>query len=973
MFCRSALASLLAAVTLAGSGAPLARGAGPRWVAGSSYFDPSALGQPIVWRGGVVSYYTDRGDLSPTVTQVQANAMVAQAAGLWSGIPTAALQINPAGSLAEDVSGANFLNGPGGLTMPPDVQNTAINTPLGIIYDADGSVLDTLEGVGASDPDSCNANAVTPVVDNFSTDAKIAHALLIVNGRCTADPSHVDLVQYALLRGFGRILGLDWSQANDQMFPAGITPDGLLGWPLMHPVEKLCNSNGNPCMTGTIAPRTDDVAALNRLYPITVQNQPLFPGKQVTSAATISIRGHISFHTGQGMQGINVVARPLLPGTAQPDMRYPASAVSGQLFIGDAGNSVTGFVNPDGQPLNRFGTVAATLEGWYDLGGIPLPPGLNQADYQLTFEPVNPLYTGEESVGPYVLGQVAPSGTMPTVLLHGLTAGSTTVEDITIQDSAGDPGSGGTGEETAPVPAPTTGEWLARLSGYGQESWLRWHMQGGRQVTVEAQPVDELGRETISKALIVLGVWNADDLPGTPPEVGTPEPFNALPLGLTTLSFESGNDGDVRIAIADQRGDGRPDYLYRGRVLYAGTVKPTRIPLAGGPVVIDGMGFRSGTIVTVGGVAAQITSLGPTEITAIAPASANGASGNVDVTVTDSFTHGWATIESGSIGGLSYGPQSNDGLAIVSAPANALAIGVPSPFTVRALAGNGTTPAPGLIVTYAVTQGMASLGCGQSTCIATTGADGSATVTVTAVNTAPAQVTASLASGAAVISRFSGAAPPEIAAITSTLFLAAGAVFNWTPQALVLSNGLPFPGQTVHWTTSSQAVLSAASTSSGPDGIAWTQVTNTPLSVGQSVAVQACITGATAGCAAFSILCEDPSTAALIAISGAGQNLSVGDLVSPVVLRVVDANGQPLAGAQVSFYETLRQWTPPCQPSSPCPPAPVLASQTVDAISDASGLVTLDPISDGTAATRLSALAVTGDSSTLAISIERHP
>jgi hypothetical protein len=93
-------------------------------------------------------------------------------------------------------------------------------------------------------------------------------------------------------------------------------------------------------------------------------------------------------------------------------MRYPASAVSGQFFIGKAGNPIGGTVDSDGESFNRFGTVTATDEGWYDLSGIPLPPGATHADYQLTFEAINPLYTGSESVGPYLSGQVNPSGTM---------------------------------------------------------------------------------------------------------------------------------------------------------------------------------------------------------------------------------------------------------------------------------------------------------------------------------------------------------------------------------------------------------------------------------------------------------------------------------------------------------------------------------------------------------------------------------
>ena len=52
---------------------------GPRWVAGSSYFNSSVKGQPIVWANGQVSYYTDLGALSAKVSQTQANAMVATA------------------------------------------------------------------------------------------------------------------------------------------------------------------------------------------------------------------------------------------------------------------------------------------------------------------------------------------------------------------------------------------------------------------------------------------------------------------------------------------------------------------------------------------------------------------------------------------------------------------------------------------------------------------------------------------------------------------------------------------------------------------------------------------------------------------------------------------------------------------------------------------------------------------------------
>ena len=80
-----------------------------------------------------------------------------------------------------------------------------------------------------------------------------------------------------------------------------------------------------------------------------------------------------------------------------------------------------------------------------------------------------------------------------------------------------------------------------------------------------------------------------------------------------------------------------------------------------------------------------------------------------------------------------------------------------------------------------------------------------------------------------------------------------------------------------------------------------------------------------------------------------------------------------MAGAAVNFYETLRQWEPPCPPAGSCPTAPVLATQTVQATSDSNGMVTLTPLTDGTVPTQLDAEAVTGNSATIAISIERHP
>jgi hypothetical protein len=156
---------------------------------------------------------------------------------------------------------------------------------------------------------------------------------------------------------------------------------------------------------------------------------------------------------------------------------------------------------------------------------------------------------------------------------------------------------------------------------------------------------------------------------------------------------------------------------------------PPRLPATGGPIVIDGIGFRQNSVVSVNGVSATVTSVSPTQITAVAPASA-GITGNVLAQVQDPQTLGVAIIADG----LSYDAQNGDELAIVTAPANTVALGVPLSFTVKAMNWNNQFPAAGVMVNYAVTYGSAALGCGQITCNVMTAGDGTATIPVSATS-----------------------------------------------------------------------------------------------------------------------------------------------------------------------------------------------------------------------------------------------
>ena len=161
---------LVAAAALVFFFAIVARAGGPKYVAGSTFFNSSTIGQPLTWAGGQVNYFTDQGDLSPIEANTAANALVASAFAQWSAVSTASLTITNAGQLAEDVNGGNLVAGSyGTITAPADIAATATGTPVGIVYDFDGSVTDALLGAGAGDPSQCFWNAVYGGPDNYST------------------------------------------------------------------------------------------------------------------------------------------------------------------------------------------------------------------------------------------------------------------------------------------------------------------------------------------------------------------------------------------------------------------------------------------------------------------------------------------------------------------------------------------------------------------------------------------------------------------------------------------------------------------------------------------------------------------------------------------------------------------------------------------------------------------------------------
>ena len=952
---RSGLSQLLQIALGLLLGTAVAQASGPRWVTGPPYFTGPG-GIPVVWYTIQPRYFTDPGDLSASVNNAAANALVAAAANVWN-VPTAAIVVAYGGSLAEHVSGANANLGSNGPVFPADVRSSNYAAiQIAVIYDSDGSITDMLLGGGASSPQECLQNAVTESVDSIVPAGYILHAILVLNGRCTGPAPQQQLqMQYQLQRAFGRVLGLGWSQTNDNVFTRNPRPttNQAMHWPILHPIDIVCGLYTYLCLPQPFTLRDDDVAAISGLYAMTVFYRlpptPPAPGKIWSYQQASSANGSVSFPTGQGMQGVNVLLQRLQGGFPNPEAWYDVSAVTGSLFQQNAGNPVTG---PVSGLAGSMGSNNLQWEGFYNMAWIPNldPTGSYNGPMEgiITTEAVNPLYIGEYSVGPYAAGDVAPSGAPQSVY------GSNTyrvyqypeamvVTNLAPSDAAGNCNTGSDGTELEPLPVAAGGWWTGVLCAHGHTAWSSFNAKAARTATLEVTALDENGFATTAKAMPTIGAWAATDPTGTLPTLAaTPSAFNTVTLGMTATGVVTAQAKALRFVIADARGDGRPDFAYQARVLYADSIQPASTSVNGGQIAIGGMGFRAGNEVKVNGVPATVSNWTATSIAAVAPpqsAFPSNPAGPVDVEVVDLST-GATTVMSGA---LTYGGSAPDRMTLVSAPSGSVAVGTAAavPFAVRVLLSDGVTPVVGLPVTF--TSGGAAIqfgACSALTCVLLTDVTGlaSTTLTPTAFGTVTIQAAAV---GATQVATFNALAR-NVTMMQTDEYIAAGATVAWTPQASVAQNGAPAAGTTVAWTALGGMMVSPGSSLANSQGVAQAAAVAGPLAAGAQAAGQACAW--TTLCANFAALAVAPSAWRLAVMDGAGQTVSVAGTFAPVVIIVTDGSGDPVAGAPVAVYQTVNPAAMPCPARGRCPVAPLLASSVVPAVSDANGLVSVVPM-----------------------------
>ncbi len=800
---------------------------------------------PIGWRQQTLLYSTDPGALSASVNHQAADALVAAAANVWN-LPVANITLAQGPALAEDVNGQNVYLSANGVVFPADVSSSnAAAIPLAILYDQDGAITDTLLGAGASAPLSCRQNAVTESVDAFDPDGYILHAILIVNGRCTGPAPEQQLqLQYQLQRAFGRVLGLAWSQVNDNVFTGTPTPtyQQALHWPIMHPLDVICGPYTYQCLPSPFTLRSDDIASMVLVYPVSLSSAA--PGKSPSLAAAVANFAQIRFPTGEGMGGVNLLAQvvPGSTGVAQPWVEV--SSVTG---YGYRRSTLSPFVAPDPSVAGSFGSsdqnaIASTLMAY-----LPIVDGLSFSGMSFTSEALNPLYVGAYSVGPYSLGVVEPSGSalapgLPSWIGSGQTRGA----QLTVADAASTCGNGADGTATVPVPADPSGWWTGLLCGYGHAAYRAVAVRPARTFTVEVTALDANSLATTSKLRPVIGVFAASDAPTALPSLAVaPEPFQAASLGMTSLIAATGQASSIRLGIADQRNDGRPDFSYRARMFYGDTVSPAVVGAAGATAVVQGTGFRAGNTVNINGVAANVTSWTSTTMVMTLPSMAQaGASDGVpvDVELTDLQNGAVATLS----GAITYSRAASlpNTLNLISAQSGGVYTGdvVATLFAVQETLADGVTPVAGAPVVFSISSGSGAFSaCGRASCTVLTDSHGLASTSITplAAGTLTMQAVDGSHSTPTVTASF-----PVIAAAGSMTVLSAPSGNLYTTQLaatpfsvqILSASAAPMPGRAVRFTViAGSATLGScfcADMTVATDGNGQAQVQVTPMSAG---------------------------------------------------------------------------------------------------------------------------------------------
>jgi hypothetical protein len=775
---------------------------------------------------------------------------------------------------------------------------------------------------------------------------------VVLNGNCAQTSAALPALKYHLIRVLGRVLGLDWADLNSNVFtrrPFPL-PDDYLGFPVMHALDPACPGS-NMCVTAGDQLKMDDRAAISGLYPVTSANIGNFSGKQIFRDNTARIHGNVHFRGRDGlpaqpMQGVKVVARWVDPASGLPSHRYAAASVSGYLFRGNAGNPATGFTDLTAERYDKFGSDDPGWEGYFDLAGLEFPDGRTTAQYQITAEAVDPACADLTSVGPYRSGQVAPSGSAATITLT-VNKGDDLAHDFIMVGSVLPTGESA-GTFSSPARLPAGGNWAGSLSPYGKVDYYSLAAHADRTMTVKITALNEAGKATQNKAQPVIGIWQTSAAQDSPPDVAVSY-FNSVETGATVLNAQFLASGDFKLGIADFRGDGRPDFRYRGRIFYGDSVVPARVAVqSDASLTIRGIGLNAATTAKINGSDTPVVAALPDRIVLTAPRFPDGVY-NIELRAPDGAS-------SSLLNALTYGVVAGDQIVLLQGAGNpATPVGgeAPNPIRVRVVEADGVTPVAGATVNFSASPaGILFSGCGAATCALLTDEQGEASSRMILATVGTFTVTTAISTSAYVHADVTGTSSAlDISAMSQSARVAQGATGSLPLTVRVLSNGHPVAGRTVRYAvTQGNAGLSATSATTAAAGYA--SVNLLLSSVATEVHASACVMPGAVPCSNFYVYVLPAGELRLHYVAGEHQIINTAQAFSPVKLRVTDSASppNPVQMAPVTVLSAVLRWQPTSVssgPNPPLPPAPVVLSsaQRVD-YSDSSGLVSVLPSAD---------------------------
>ena len=316
-----------------------------------------------------------------------------------------------------------------------------------------------------------------------------------------------------------------------------------------------------------------------------------------------------------------------------------------------------------------------------------------------------------------------------------------------------------------------------------------------------------------------------------------------------------------------------------------------------------------------------------------------------------------------------------DVLQVVSGlPATVQAgVGVPA-VVVRLTLPDGVTPVPGQGVVFRMAEGTGVLGCGAGSCRAVTDAAGDARVTLLPVLAGPIVLSAE-AEGLAAPLRLATTAVANarsVVSLTPVQYVAEGLPARWTAQVGLSESAGAVEGVVVSWTGRGGMGLSPG-TSVVSGGLASATAEVSGLGAGVRATGTACAWGGVCGeVAAEGVSAAEWRVGVVSGVSGGGV-AGGGGSAQTVVLRVTDGAGHPVGGVPVTVYQTVAAAQQACDATGRCTGGEVLGSGSVGLVTDALGMVSVQPMVVGSEPGVTQLTAVAGTQGTVTVAIQREP